>query len=129
MKKGLILFLVGALTACTSSVTYKDFDLVVVEKEKSAGEIKMGADFEPGVEPIFNEQKAFASVLEQCKAWQYEGAIVLNDYDLTCKDGSDQNCKMFHMVYTYQCLNKEEVEKYQEGSFKPRTKKSSSLSN
>ena len=129
MKKWLLLFLLTGLAACVSSTVFKDFDLKLIEKDKPAGEVKMGADFEAGIEPIFNQEKAFASVLEQCKDWQYEGAILLNGYDLTCKDGAEQDCKMFHMIYTYQCLSKEEIEKYQEGSFDPRTKQNKLTTN
>lgn len=119
MNKWLALFLSIGLTGCTSSIVFKDIDLRPIEKNKASGVVKMAADVEVGVEPIVNQKKAFADVLEQCQDWQYEGAILLNDYELKCKEGTDEDCKVFQISYKYLCLNKDEVELYQEGNFDP----------
>lgn len=121
MRTWLVLFLSIGLTACISKITTKDTDLTLIKKDKVAGEVTMGAAVDAGIEPVVNQQKAFSEVLEQCKDWQYEGAILLNGYEFMCKKGDEQDCEVYQLSYKYQCLNEEEVKQYQEGKFEPRS--------
>lgn len=112
--KPLLIGLLAVLSACVTTTVYKD--LSVVGKDKQAGQVFMGFDYDASVIPIVNHEHAIMEVIIQCQRWGYKTATLKSDYDIKCAEGTENSCQRYVVAYTYQCLTEQDLEDYQQGN-------------